>query len=96
MARVPVLVVSHITGSKERERRLGGYLSTVLCAQLTCSCGPEARLAAAVAGAVEGDDGAVVRVGEGVQVLLGGCDAAVAETLLDDLQVGAPASSQEA
>jgi hypothetical protein len=37
----------------------------------------------------EGFEGGFVGVGEGVEVLLGGAEAAVAEALLDDLEVGA-------
>ena len=37
----------------------------------------------------EGVEGGFVGVGEGVEVLLGGAEAAVAEALLDDLEVGA-------
>jgi hypothetical protein len=35
-------------------------------------------------------EGGVVGVGQGVQVFLGGTEAAVAEALFDDLDVGAP------
>jgi hypothetical protein len=41
----------------------------------------------------EGVHRSIVRLGEAVQVLLGGHDAAVAETLLDDLDV--PASGEQ-
>ena len=36
----------------------------------------------------EGVEGGFVGIGEGVEVLLGGAEAAVAEALLDDLEVG--------
>jgi hypothetical protein len=42
-----------------------------------------------VAGAVEGVDGGVVGVGEGMEVFLGGAEAAVAEAFFDGLDVGA-------
>ena len=37
----------------------------------------------------EGLEGGLVGIGESVEVLLGGAEAAVAETLLDDLEIGA-------
>ena len=39
--------------------------------------------------ATDSSDGRVVGVGEGVQVLLGGGDAALAEAFFDYLEVGA-------
>lgn len=45
--------------------------------------------AAAAANFVEGGEGGVVRVVEGVEVALGGGDGSVTEAFLDDLKVGA-------
>ena len=77
-----------IVVAASRTRTVVGSPRDALVVASDGSAGSDGRWSVAVGDAGEGDEVALVRVGEGVEVLLGGLDLGVAHAFHDGFQVG--------